>query len=61
MRRLLLVAAAVVAALLVLTLTAASILTWTTRSWFEKDLRLRADLAEHAASESLALHWKLSS
>src|SRR5690348_1676208 len=57
MRRPLRLAAVVVATMLLLTLIASGLLTWTTRGWFEKDLRLRTDLVTRALAESLSRHW----
>ena len=58
MRRPLLTAALLGAALLVLAALTALVLSWTTRAWFENDLRQRADLVEGAAADSLALSWR---
>lgn len=57
MRRQLRIAAAVAVAMLLLTLLASGLLTWTTRRWFEKDLRIRTDLVTRVLADSLSRRW----
>src|SRR5512143_775489 len=49
---------ALVAALALLTWGASLLVSRTTRSWFERDMQLRAELAVSAAREELVAHWQ---
>jgi trehalose 6-phosphate synthase len=49
---------ALVAGLALLTWATSVLVSRTTRSWFEKDMELRAELAINGAREALVAHWK---
>ena len=60
MRRALRFILALVAGLALLTWGASVLVTRTTRTWFEKDMQLRAQLAISGAREALVSHWDRS-
>src|SRR3990172_7595949 len=49
---------AMVAALALLTWVASGLVDKTTREWFERDVRLRAELAVSGAKQALVGHWR---